>query len=246
MTSTQEELIRYRIERRLAGRRDILLHLVVYILVLVSVLLVQTWWDTASAANFAIIWAIPLVLQFLRYFHQNGPGARKRAAEIEAEIEGLSELSALDEEEEFLIEDRISRKATARGFIIAHFLVMAPILAVLWLDFYAHTYPWYYVESLINPTLAWFMIFGLHWLRYYFVHGRTNGGRALKIEKEIERQWHLSRRRLRERRQMLEQDGDQDAITVHRVASASTQLAINDEGELLFEERSDMRRRARN
>ena len=117
----------------MAGRRDVLLHVLVYVLVLLSVLLIQTRWDIASAAIFGVIWAIPLLLQFLRYYHQNGPGARKLAADIEAEIERLSELSALDEEEEFLIEDRLSRKATARGFVIAHFLVMATLLAIVWL-----------------------------------------------------------------------------------------------------------------
>ncbi len=200
MTSTQEELIRYRIERRMAGRRDILLHLLAYVLVLILVLIDQIGWDTASQATFAILWAIPLLLQFLRYYHQNGPGARKRAEEIEGEIERLSELGALDEEEEFLIEDRLSRKATARGFIIAHFLVMAPVLVIIWLHFAAYLYRWNEMGYLINLSLIWSAIFGLHWLRYYFVHGKTNDGRALKIEKELERQWHKSRVRSRARR----------------------------------------------
>ncbi|MCY4069800.1 MAG: hypothetical protein OXG60_00725 [Chloroflexi bacterium] len=236
MTSTQEELIRYRVERRMAGRRDILLHVLVYVLVLALVLISLPWWDTASQALFAILWGIPLALQFLRYYHQNGPGARKRAAEIEAEIERLSELSALDEEEEFLIEDRISRKAAARGFIIAHFLVMAPVLTVIWLDFTVRAYRWYIPDYLINQTLAWFAIFGLHWLRYYLVHGKTNGGRALKIERELERQWHLSRQRMRQRRQLLERGDDEHAATIGRSATASQNLAISDEGELLFDE----------
>ncbi|MCY4018022.1 MAG: hypothetical protein OXG39_01315 [Chloroflexi bacterium] len=236
MTSTQEELIRHRIERRMAGRRDILLHVLVYLLVLTLVLISLPWWGTASQALFAILWGIPLALQFLRYYHQNGPGARKRAAEIETEIERLSALSPLDEEEEFLIEDRIARKATARGFIIAHFLVMAPVLAVIWLDFTLRAYRWYIPDYLVNQTLAWFAVFALHWLRYYLVHGKTNAGRALKIERELERQWHLSRQRLRQRRQMLERGDDEHAATIGRSAPVSQNLAISDEGELLFDE----------
>lgn len=232
MTSTQEELIRYRIERRMAGRRDILLHVLVYILVLALVLLTQTWWDPVSVANIAIIWAIPLLLQFLRYYHQNGPGARKRAAEIEGEIERLSEFSALDEEEEFLIEDRISRKAAARGFIIAHFLVMAPVLAAFWLDFHARAYSWFSVDYLLNPTLAWLTIFALHWLRYHFVHGRSNGGRALRIEKEIERQWHESRVRSRARRLALHTTDDE----LDDSALLEPGFRISEEGELIHDQ----------
>ena len=236
MTSTQEELIRYRIARRMAGRRDVLLHVVVYVLVLALALISEFSWDIYSRVSIAIIWAIPLFLQFLRYNHQNGPGARKRAAEIEGEIERQSELSALDEEEEYLIEDRLSRKATARSFILAHLLVMVPVLGIMWMFLAADPYRWYIPNYLINQTLAWLAIFGLHWLRYYFVHGKTNFGRSLKIENELDRQWHLSRRRLRERRQKLEQGDDDDAIAVGRVATVSEQLAISDEGELLFDE----------
>ncbi len=232
MTSTQEELIRYRIERRMASRRDILLHVLVYILVLALMLLLQTRWDTTSAANFAIIWAIPLLLQFLRYYHQNGPGARKRAAEIEAEIKGLSELSALDEEEEFLIEDRIARKAAARGFVIAHFLVMAPVLAVIWLNLAASLYRWYEVDYLINLSLIWSAIFALHWLRYYFVHGKTSAGRALKIETEIERQWYQSRARSRARTLLLgATDDEPDDAALHEQG-----FRISEEGELIFDQ----------
>lgn len=232
MTSTQEELIRYRIERRMAGRRDILLHVLVYVLVLALALISVTWRDTASAANFAIIWAIPLLLQFLRYYHQNGAGARKRAAEIELEIEGLSESSALDEDEEFLIEDRISRKSTARGFIIAHVLVMAPVLVVVWLNLASNLYRWYEADYLINLSLIWFAIFALHWLRYYFVHGRTNGGRALKIETEIERQWHESRVRSRARRLALHAADDE----VDDSALLEQGVRISEEGELILDQ----------
>ena len=93
MTSTQEELIRYRIEKRMAGRRDIILHIIVYLLVLALALINLPWWDTVSQVLFAILWGIPLALQFLRYYYQNGAGARKRAEEIEREIERQQELT---------------------------------------------------------------------------------------------------------------------------------------------------------
>ncbi|MDE2857655.1 MAG: hypothetical protein OXN94_07390 [Chloroflexota bacterium] len=236
MTSTQEELIRYRIQKRMAGRRDILLHALVYALVLALVLIAVPWWDAISRFLFAILWAVPLLLQFWRYYLQNGAGARKRAAEIEAEVDRQSALSALDEEEEYLVEDRLSRKANARGFVVAHFLVMAPVLAVLWIQHAAVPTRWYVPDYLIYQTLAWLAIFALHWLRHYFVHGKTNGGRALKIERELERQWHMSRQRIRQRRQMLERGDDEDALVTARVASASQKLMISDEGELLFDE----------
>ena len=236
MTSTQEEFIRFRIEKRMAGRRDIILHVIVYLLVLVGVFINVPWWDTASQGFFAILWGIPLALQFLRYYYQNGAGARKRAEEIEREIERQQELTQLDEDEELLIEERVSKKISARRWIVAHFLVMAPVLGIMWMFLAADPYRWYIPNYLINQTLAWLAIFGLHWLRYYFVHGKTNFGRSLKIENELDRQWHLSRRRLRERRQKLEQGDDDDAIAVGRVATVSEQLAISDEGELLFDE----------
>ena len=236
MTSTQEELIRFRIEKRMAGRRDIILHVIVYLLVLVGVFINVPWWDTASQGFFAILWGIPLALQFLRYYYQNGAGARKRAEEIEREIERLSEMSAVDEDEEFLIEERLSRKASARSFVSGHLLVLVSVLGVVWLQEAANPYRWYIPGYLINQTLAWLAIFGLHWLRYYFVHGKTNGGRSLKIEQELERQWHLSQQRLRERRQLLEQSDDEDAYSVGRVVSGSQRLAISDEGELLFDD----------
>ena len=83
VTTTQEEVIRYRIEKRMAGLRDVFLHIVVYVLVLGGVWIYTPWWDTSARILFAILWAIPLVLQFLRYYHQNGAGARKRVDEIE-------------------------------------------------------------------------------------------------------------------------------------------------------------------
>lgn len=229
MTSAQEERIRYRIERRLAGRRDVLLHVLVYVLILLSVLLIQTRWDSASAATFAVIWAIPLALHFLRYCHQHGPGARKRAADIEAEIERQSQLSALDQEEEFLIEDRLSRKAAARGYIIAHFLVMAPLLALVGLHLAAGLYRPYEADPWINLTLIWTAIFALHWLRYYFVHGKTAAGRALKIEAEIEREWHKSRTRSRTRRRLLYATADEP----DDAALAESGFRIGEDGELI-------------
>ena len=232
VTTTQEEVIRYRIEKRMAGLRDVFLHIVVYVLVLGGVWIYTPWWDTSARILFAILWAIPLVLQFLRYYHQNGAGARRRVAEIERAINQQLELSALNEEEELLIEERITRKISARRWIVAHFLVMAPLLAVIWAGSLIDD-PWRFdADSLIDQTAAWMGVFFLHWLRFYFVHGKTADGRASKIEREIERQWHHARGRARERRNILE-NGAEEASADDRGSLSLGRLRLTDEGELL-------------
>lgn len=231
MTSTQEELIRYRIEKRMAGRRDILLHVVVYVLVLALVLISAPWWDKSSQFFFTIIWSIPLALQFLRYYYQNGAGAGKRADEIEREIKRQQELTPLDEDEEFLIEERVSKKITARRGIIVHFIVMLSVLVAVWAHALSNWPGSYLPEFLFDQTAAWLTIFVLHWLRFYFVHGKTAGGRALKIETEIERQWHNSRARSRARRLALHAiDDELDDSALHE-----QRFRISEEGELILD-----------
>ena len=245
MTSTQEELIRYRIEKRMAGRRDIILHIIVYLLVLALALINLPWWDTVSQVLFAILWGIPLALQFLRYYYQNGAGARKRAEEIEREIERQQELTQLDEDEELLIEERVSKKITARRWIVAHFLVMAPVLAVVWVQTAASWNFAYPPDYLVNQTGAWLAIFVLHWVRFYFVHGKTAVGRALKIEKEIERQWHLARGRTRERRLLLDATDDGGSVD-DLLPHSQGRLRLTEEGELIDDITLEPAQRMRN
>ena len=240
MTTTQEELIRHRIEKRLSGRRDLFLHLLVYVLVMAVVLINVPWWDLLARTIFGVLWAIPLALNALRYYYQCGPGLRKRAEAIDQELDRYAELTALDDEEELLIEDRIIRKFKARRIVVAHLLVMLPVLAVWWLDLLAAygglRYTWdqsYFTQDLIYITQIWGIAFLMHWLRVYFVHGRGPAGRALKIENEIERLWHLSRNRRRERQEIFESGDDETAATVNLDRVREGQSLMTADGELV-------------
>ncbi len=204
MTSTQEQLIRYRIEKRLAGRRDLLLHALVYALVLAGAFVNLPWWDASARLFFAAFWAIPLVLQFLRYYYQNGRGAKNRAVEIERELERQLDLTALDEEEEALVEERIAKRITARRLLVAHLLTIALTLPLLWLEAQSRGLGYFDQLNLTRISTIWGAAGILHLLRFYFVHGKTAAGRALKIEREVERQWHRSLARARGRRYSLE------------------------------------------
>ena len=110
-------LIRYRIEKRLAGRRDLLLHLLVYISVAVFVALTFDGPRIEPLLSLGIAWTIPLVLHALRYFYRSGPGARRRADEMAAAIDEQGGAAALDEDEELLIEERVSKRVLARRLI---------------------------------------------------------------------------------------------------------------------------------
>ena len=200
MTSTQEQLIRYRIEKRLAGRRDLLLHALVYALVLAGAFVNLPWWDASTWLFFAAFWAIPLLLQFLRYYYQNGRGAKNRAVEIERQLD----LTALDEEEEALVEERIGKRITARRLLVAHLLTIALTLPLLWLEAQSRGLAYFDQLNLTRITTIWGAAGILHLLRFYIVHGKTAAGRALKIEREVERQWHRSLAQARGRRYSLE------------------------------------------
>ncbi len=232
MTSTQEQLIRFRIEKRMAGRRDVLLHFLVYMLILAGVFVNLLWWDASARLFFAAFWAIPLFLQCLRYYYQNGQGAKKRAAEIEREIERQLSLTSLDEDEEALVEERIAKRITARRLLVAHLLTIALALPLLWLEAQSRNPDYYAHLNLVRLTAIWGAAGLLHWLRYYFVHGKTTSGRALKIEKEIERQWHKSRVRSQARRLALRATDDEpDDSTLLEQG-----FRISEEGELILDQ----------
>ena len=77
--------------------------------------------------------------------------------------------------------------------------------------------------------------FGLHAVRFFFVHGRSPGGRALKIDAELERAWHRSRERSRARRELY---AGHDEFGGQALAEISgSRLRLTGEGEL--EEISD-------
>ena len=236
MTSTDEELIRHCIEKRLSGRRDLILNLLVYVLVTALVWISVPWWDLRARTLFGVLWAIPLALNALRYYYQCGPGLKKRAEAIDRELDRYAELTALDEDEELLIEDRIARKFKARRLVVAQLLVMVPLLAVLWLDRITADGGMWYRLDLVQYTQILGGAFLLHWLRFYFVHGRGPAGRALKIEKELERQWHLSGDRRRERREIFEAADDEIAATVDLDRVREGQSLLTDDGEL-FDDR---------
>ena len=118
--SLDEALIRYRIEKRLAGRRDLLLHLLVYISVVVFVALNFDGPRMEPLFSLGIAWTIPLVLHGLRYSYRSGPSARRRAEEMAAAIDEQGAVAALDEDEELLIEERVSKRVMARRRIVDH------------------------------------------------------------------------------------------------------------------------------
>ncbi|MCY4537896.1 MAG: hypothetical protein OXE52_06660 [Chloroflexi bacterium] len=230
MTSTQEELIRYRIERRMAGRRDILLHVLVYVLVLAGLFVNLPWWDASARLFFAAFWAIPLLLQLLRYYYQNGPGVKNRVLEIER---GLELLTALDEEEEALVEERIAKRITARRLLVAHLLTLALTLPLLWLEAQSRGLGYFDQLNLTRISAIWGAVGILHLLRFYIVHGKTAAGRALKIERELERQWHLSLARRRQRRYSLEALDENDDFAPDGELMPLRAARITAEGELV-------------
>lgn len=228
--SIEEQLIRYRIEKKMAGRRDLLLHGAVYIAVAVIVLVSQPW--LVNMRDFPVLggfWTIPLILHGLRYYYRCGPGAIARADEIERAIDEQLERTALDEDEEVLIEDRVGKRITARRLVVAHGLTSVAILAVylphVLLD--PFTGPWTAVH--VQQILTLFgLFFALHFSRFFFVHGRTPPGRALKVDAEVEREWH----RLRERGRHRAVDSA-DAIAARELGDGSgRRMRLSDEGEI--------------
>ena len=223
--SVEGELIRFRIEKRMAGRRDLFLHLLIYI-VLAIVYQVNT--PPQLPQQYILLgglWTVPLVLHVLRYYYRCGPGAFALADEIERAMDYEEGGTALDEEEEMHIEERVAKRAAARRVFVAHLLTAALVLGLLWLLTLIWTRPMFNVPSLVTLSQFWGIAAGLHFTRFFFVHGRTPVGRALKIEAEIERRWHLSRERRRARRAEL----DDEVFVLGE--SDGRRLRLNAEGE---------------
>lgn len=233
--SIEEQLIRYRIEKKMAGRRDLLLHGAVYIAVAVIFLLSQPGLvNMGDLPMLGGLWTIPLLLHGLRYYYRCGPGAIHRADEIERAIDDQLERTALDEDEEVLIEDRVGKRITARRLVVAHaltsgifFAIYVPFWSIQWAE-----YPGYLAH--LTQLLSWLVLaFALHFSRFFFVHGRTPGGRALKIDAEVEREWHRSRERGRDRRAGFEAGESDDASAALELGDGSgRRLRLSDEGEL--------------
>ncbi len=201
--SIEAELIRYRIEKRMRGRRDLLLHFLaatgIVAYVLLNGLNARLVEDTVI---WVLLWSIPLALHGLRYYYRSGRGAVKRADEIEEAIDDQG--AALDEDEALLIEERVSQRIAARRIVVAHLLASLMLVATLGaVEFFDWNGPYQtvYVGS-IAQILS--IVFVLHAMRFFLVHGKTVAGRALKIEAEVEREWHLARQRSQARRSAYE------------------------------------------
>ena len=226
--SIEAGLIRFRIEKRMAGRRDLLLHLLLYVAVAVIVLLNAPWLDLVEIFSLGVTWTIPLVLHGLRYYYRCGRGAIARADEIERAIEFQAGGTMLDEDEELLIEERAGKRIAARRIVVAHLVTTSMLLALLWIVGWLTPYSWnnYNYMGRINASSVFAIAFALHALRFFFVHGRTPAGRALKIEAEVERLWHQSR----ERRQEAD-DADAAADTLDLGLLRGRRVRLNDDGE---------------
>ena len=235
--SIERELIRHRIEKRMAGRRDLLLHLVIYLALALFYLLNTPPQPPQQNVLLGGLWTIPLVLHGLLYYYRCGSGAIARADEIESAIESAAEATALDEDEEFLIEERASKRIAARRILAAHFatssILVALLFALIWLnpDKFNNN-----VDRLIASSFM-ALAFALHFVRFFLVHGRTPAGRALKIEAEMERLWHEFRQRGRERREFRAMEDDTAAYDLGE--AQGRRLRLTAEGE--FDEEIDAR-----
>ena len=242
--SIEEQLIRYRIEKKLAGRRDLLLHGAVYIAVAVIVLLSQP--ELMNLRDLPVLgglWTIPLLLHGLRYYYRCGPGAIRRVDEIERAINDQLKRTALDEDEEDLIEDRVGKRITARRLVVAHGMASAALFALSIWSLMPDSF--IFSDSVYRVAAVLLIAFALHFSRFFFVHGRTPGGRALKIDAEVEREWHRSRERNRERRAGIEAvDSAAAPNEIELDNGRGLRMRLSDEGEIeqLVEDRADSAR----
>lgn len=223
--SIERELIRHRIEKRMAGRRDLLLHLAIYV-ALALIYLVST--PAQLPQHYILLgglWTIPLVLHGLRYYYRCGPGAVALADEIESAIEEQAGRTALDEEEEMLIEERTAKRISARRVVAAHVLSAALLLGLLWFLTVIWIEPMFNVPDLGVISQFWGIALALHVIRFFLVHGRTGEGRALKIDSEVDRLWSLSREAIGARRDYLAGD------LYDLVDADGRRLRLNAEGE---------------
>jgi len=223
--SIERELIRHRIEKRMAGRRDLLLHLAIY----VALSLIYLFNTPSQLPQHYILlgglWTIPLTLHGLRYYYRCGPGAVARADEIENAIEDQAGRTALDEEEEMLIEERAEKRISARRVVAAHIVSAALLLGLLWLLPLIWTRPMFNLPDLGVISQWWGIALALHVIRFFFVHGRTSEGRALKIDSDVDRLWSLSREAINARRDDVAGD------VVDLGDAEGRRLRLNAEGE---------------
>ena len=226
--SIERDLIRYRIEKRMGGRRDLLLHLLVYAAVIVIVGINSPGLTLEDVVIWGGFWTIPLVLHGLRYYYRSGPGALARADEIESAIDDQLSRTALDDDEELLIEERISKRVLARRLIVAHGLSSAMIVSLLWFRFFFQgMYSIYDAMFMEQVLLIAAGFFALHVVRFFFVHGRTPTGRALKIDGTLERVWLRSRAQSHDG-EVVDDEGDILDLGIRQGRS----LRLTAEGEL--------------
>ena len=230
--SIERDLIRYRIEKRLSGRRDLALHLLVYVAVAAFVALNVAEMAPDGVVMLGGMWTIPLVLHGMRYYYRSGPGAVKRADEIERAIEEQSSRTALDEDEELLIEERASKRVAARRILVAHGVTSAMMFALVWHSVSA--YGRYTADDMLAmERLAQIAvgIFALHGMRFFFVHGKTPPGRALKIDAELERLWLRAREARRDELMSGEADGHETKESLGLGTLEGRRLRLTPEGE---------------
>lgn len=209
--SLDADLIRYRIEKRLAGRRDLLLHALVYIGVAILFATNVTWYGAQGYVAAAAFWAIPLALHGLRYYYRCGRGAVKRADEIERALDEQQERAGIDQDEELLIEERLSKRILARRIVVAHGLTSPLFFLAYTLALTVDPSPYFDLGQHLLEVGSWLCLaFALHAARFFFVHGRRPGGRALKIDAAIERAWQSSRERSRARREQYDESALMD------------------------------------
>ena len=183
--SIDRELIRYRIKKRMAGRRDLLLHFIIYMAIAVIIWSNNTWYRVDDLIVLGTLWSMPLILHGLRYYYRCGPGAVARADEIERAVELSAGAASIDEDEELLIEERAGKRIAARRILAAHFLTASILVALLFTLVWLNPDKFNTNVELLNLSSYFALAFALHFLRFFFVHGRTPEGRALKIEGEI-------------------------------------------------------------
>ncbi len=235
--SIDRELIRYRVKKRMAGRRDLLIHVVIYVATVILFRMntrsldLENKYDLEILMALGALWTMPLILHGLRYFYRCGTGVIARADEIEGILADQEGRTALDDEEEMLIEERVAKRIAARRIVVAHLLMssilVAMLLALVWLypgDLHSNAFR-------INAATFLAFAFALHFVRFFLVHGRTSEGRALKIEAEVERQWFQSQEG-RLARAPAEASGETDLPLLELGKLGGRQLRLNAEGEI--------------
>ena len=158
----------------MAGRRDLLLHFVAYVVIAVIFWGNVTWYNLQDLLIPGVLWTIPLLLHGLRYYYRCGPGAIARADEIESAIEEQASRTALDEAEEMLIEERAEKRIAARRILAAHFVTASVLVALLFSLVWLNPDQFNTNVSRLNASTMFGIAFALHFVRFFFVHGRTS------------------------------------------------------------------------